>query len=231
MKEIVLKLYEFDELPKDSQERIIERERWNIMDCCMEAYGDDYISTMKSFGDLTNTEAYGWEYGAKILIEKLNNVPVDSWEQYLVDLLKGKPRSKEPVYFMKYVKNIEAGRIVRNKRGEKAYLINSIHYSSTTSKHQYFVRSAIPTDSKIFSVGYNMSNTGNMAFVTSKLESIKDAIEKYKRVRTELPYRDVWGVFKNMMDYIEFFGMGTPQRLLKKSVNEWLHLLISMTWR
>lgn len=32
MKEIVLKLYEFDELSKDSQERIIERERWNIMD-------------------------------------------------------------------------------------------------------------------------------------------------------------------------------------------------------
>lgn len=63
MKEIVLKLYEFDELSKDSQERIIERERWNIMDCCMEAYGDDYISTMKSFGDLTNTEAYGWEVG------------------------------------------------------------------------------------------------------------------------------------------------------------------------
>lgn len=28
MKEIVLKLYEFDELPKDSQERIIEREHW-----------------------------------------------------------------------------------------------------------------------------------------------------------------------------------------------------------
>lgn len=63
MKEIVLKLYEFDELSKDSQERIIERERWNIMDCCMEAYGADYISTMKSFGDLTNTEAYGWEVG------------------------------------------------------------------------------------------------------------------------------------------------------------------------
>lgn len=126
----------------------------------------------------------------------------------------------ESIYSYGY--HFEAGRIVRNKRGEKTYLINSIHYSSTTSKHQYFVRSAIPTDSKIFSVGYNMSNTGNMAFVTSKLESIKDAIEKYKRVRTELPYRDVWGVFKNMMDYIEFFGMGTPKRLLKKSANEWL---------
>lgn len=115
MKKIVLKLYEFDELSKDSQERIIEREHWNIMDCCMEAYGDDYISTMKSFGDLTNTEAYGWEYGAKILIEKLNNVPVDSWEQYLVDLLKGKPRSKEPVYFMKYVKNNNSYKIPINR--------------------------------------------------------------------------------------------------------------------
>lgn len=29
----------------------------------MEAYGADYISTMKSFGDLTNTEAYDWEVG------------------------------------------------------------------------------------------------------------------------------------------------------------------------
>lgn len=85
------------------------------LDCCMEAYGDDYISTMKSFGDLTNTEAYGWEYVAKILIEKLNNVPVDSWEQYLVDLLKGKPRSKEPVYFMKYVKNNNSYKIPINR--------------------------------------------------------------------------------------------------------------------
>ena len=66
-----------------------------------------------------------------------------------------------------------------------------------------------------------MSNTGNMAFVTSGLESIKDAIEKYKKARTELPYQNVWGAFKNLMGYIEFFDMGTPQRLLKKSANEW----------
>lgn len=63
---------------------------------------------------------------------------------------------------------------------------------------------------------------GNMLFVTNMLESIKDAIEKYKKARTELSYRDVWGNFKNIMDYIEFFDMGTPQRLLKKSANEWL---------
>lgn len=120
-----------------------------------------------------------------------------------------------------YGRHFEVGRIVRNKRGEKAYLINDRYYSHTTSKHQYYVREAIPTGSKVFSVGYNMSNTGNMAFVTSGLESIKDAIEKYKKARTELPYQNVWGAFKNLMGYIEFFDMGTPQRLLKKSANEW----------
>ena len=101
-------------------------------------------------------------------------------------------------------------------------MINDRYYSSTASRHQYYVREAIPTGSKVFSVGYNMSNNGNMAFATSGLESIKDAIEKYKKARTELPYQNVWGAFKNLMGYIEFFDMGTPQSLLKKSANEWL---------
>lgn len=33
-----------------------------------------------------------------------------------------------------YGRHFEVGRIVRNKRGEKAYLINDTYYSSTTSK-------------------------------------------------------------------------------------------------
>lgn len=52
MKEIVLKLYEFDELSKDSQEKIIERERWNVMEQCMDAYSIDYQESMKAFEDL-----------------------------------------------------------------------------------------------------------------------------------------------------------------------------------
>ena len=35
-----------------------------------------------------------------------------------------------------YGRHFEVGRIVRNKRGEKAYLINDRYYSSTTSRHQ-----------------------------------------------------------------------------------------------
>lgn len=63
MKEIVLKLYEFDELSKDSQERIIERERWNVMEQCMDAYDIDYKKSMEAFEDLTDTKVYGWEVG------------------------------------------------------------------------------------------------------------------------------------------------------------------------
>lgn len=52
MKKIVLKLYEFDELSKDSQERIIEREHWNVMEQCMDAYGIDYKKSMKQKGSI-----------------------------------------------------------------------------------------------------------------------------------------------------------------------------------
>ena len=121
-----------------------------------------------------------------------------------------------------YGYHFEVGRIVRNKCGEKAYLLNDEYYSSSTCKHQRCVRSAIPTGSKVFSVGYNMYDDGSMAFITSRLELIKEVIEKYKKVRTSLSYRDVWGVFRSLMDYIEFFNMGTPESLLKKSANNWI---------
>lgn len=129
-----------------------------------------------------------------------------------------------------YGRHFEVGRIVKNKQGEKAYLINEDYYSVTTSKHQRYVRDAIPTWAMVFSVEYNISDTGNMGFVASKLESIKESIEKYKRAKTELLYQNVWGVFRNLMDYIEFFDMGTPERLLKKSANEWLGTSHELSW-
>lgn len=52
----------------------------------------------------------------------------------------------ESIYSYGY--HFEVGRIVRNKCGEKAYLLNDKYYSSSTCKHQRCVRSAIPTGSK-----------------------------------------------------------------------------------
>lgn len=151
-----------------------------------------------------------------------NSMVAHLWANEMKEFANGSNFFFEGKSIYSYGHHFEAGRIIRNKRGEKAYLLNDEYYSSSTCKHQCCVRSAIPTGSKVFSVGYNMSNTGNMAFVTSGLESIKEAIEKYKKSRTELSYQNVWGAFRNLMGYIEFFNMGTPQCLLKKSANDWL---------
>lgn len=59
MKKIVLKLYEFDELPKDSQEKIIERERWNVMEQCMDAYGWGGCWNIKTSNYITRRNKHG----------------------------------------------------------------------------------------------------------------------------------------------------------------------------
>lgn len=53
-------------------------------------------------------------------------------------------------------------------------------------------------------------------------DMITERIEKYERAKTELSYTDIWGAFGNMMDYIQFFNMGTAKSILKKSANDWL---------
>lgn len=127
--------------------------------------------------------------------------------------------------------HFEAGRIVRNKRGEKAYLINDEYYSSSTSQHQAYIRSAIPSGEKVFNVGYDISNIGRMSFVVKQLEIIKKRAEEYKRVRTEINYRYIWDIFKNLMGYIEFFNMRTPKQLMRKNANEWLGTKHELSWK
>lgn len=193
MKKIVLKLYEFDELSKDSQERIIEREHWNVMEQCMDAYGIDYKKSMKAFEDMTDTRVYNWEVGYERYDfsyefkykDPIYEHPTDYHRDIFPENLCGK-------LLFRYINNNIMPYIIKGK------------YFSTSGKY------------KVFYVGYNMSDDGSMAFITSQLELIKEVIEKYKKVRTSLSYRDVWGVFRSLMDYIEFFNMGTPKSLLKK---------------
>lgn len=56
-------------------------------------------------GNIWNPEFYDWEYGAKILFKKLNNVPANNWKQYLVGLLGGNFKLRDPVYFVKRIKD------------------------------------------------------------------------------------------------------------------------------
>lgn len=130
-----------------------------------------------------------------------------------------------------YGRHFEAGRIVRNKRGERAYLVNTTYYSKTTaSKHMPKVRSAIPTGALIFGME-EISSEGKMSYVVHLLENILNAANAYKKARTEISYYAIWEPFKSLMNYIEFFDMGTPKQLLKKNVNEWLGTKHELAWK
>lgn len=48
MKTINLTVFSFDELSENVQKKIIERERWNVMEQCMDAYGIDYKKVNES---------------------------------------------------------------------------------------------------------------------------------------------------------------------------------------
>lgn len=63
MKTINLTVFSFDELSENVQKKIIERERWNVMEQCMDDYGIDYKKSMKAFENLTNTEVYNYKVG------------------------------------------------------------------------------------------------------------------------------------------------------------------------
>ena len=217
---------------------------WDVYDCMDEVEeptDDDWLNAVSNLFDsytydVKNTDVDKFKMSDVMNVYRIinlqlynkknidmnNSMVAHLWANEKKESGKGSNLFFEGRSIYSYGYHFEVGRIVRNKCGEKAYLLNDKYYSSSTCKHQRCVRSAIPTGSKVFSVGYNMSDDGSMAFITSRLELIKEVIEKYKKVRTSLSYRDVWGVFRSLMDYIEFFNMGTPKSLLKKSANTWI---------
>lgn len=60
MKTINLTLYTFDDLSEEVQKIIIDRERWNIMEQCMEGYGSEYRESLNKFEKLMNISVSGW---------------------------------------------------------------------------------------------------------------------------------------------------------------------------
>lgn len=60
MKTINITLYSFDELSEDVQKQIIDRERWNIMEQCMDGYGPDYQKSLEKFEELMDISVSRW---------------------------------------------------------------------------------------------------------------------------------------------------------------------------
>lgn len=63
MKTINLTLFSFDELSENVQKKIIERERWNVMERRVDCCASEYKASLKSFEKLTDTEACDWNVG------------------------------------------------------------------------------------------------------------------------------------------------------------------------
>lgn len=78
MKTIYLSLYKFDELSKEAQQNVIEKERWNIMWQCMDCYGSDYKASLEKFDTLMGTEAcdYSVDYGGYDFNYKINDMVI-----------------------------------------------------------------------------------------------------------------------------------------------------------
>lgn len=63
MKTINLILYTFDELSKEVQKQIIDRERWNVMEQCACSYGTDYHNSLDKFEELMDIFVPNWKVG------------------------------------------------------------------------------------------------------------------------------------------------------------------------
>lgn len=144
----------------------------------------------------------------------------------------------ESIYSFGY--HFEVGRIVRNKRGEKAYLLNKSKYQincvgSYTERHKYIASGAIPSGALAFymhELPKRSDNAGKMSFVVQCLESIRDNVYRYKKCRIDLHYSSIiWFHFRSLMNYIKFYDMGTPKQLLNKSVDQWLGMHHDLSWK
>ena len=159
-----------------------------------------------------------------------NKMVAHLWANEKQDSATGSNFYFEGTSIYSYGRHFEAGRIVRNKRDEKAYLITTRYYSKTTAtKHMPKVWGAIPTGSLTF--GMEELSEGGMLYVVKQLEAIKNSAERYKKARTEISYHAIWEPFTSLMAYIGFFDLGTPKQLLKKSVNEWLGTKHELAWK
>lgn len=102
------------------------------------------------------------------------------------------------------------GRIVRNEKGEKAYLVSNRSYSVTTSGHQSMLRRAIPPGFPVFCV--NCVTDGTDTILRNMMERIPVLADKAKRARSNKPYilQELSEQVNSIKKFAEFFSLSTP---------------------
>lgn len=146
-----------------------------------------------------------------------NNEVAHLWANEMRESAKGSNFYFEGNSLYSYGYHFRVGRIVRNKKGQKAYLVNLDKYSSSTQVHQSCMLQAIPSGEYIFDVGSDgISRNPGVWFIVMKLQHILDHLQQYKKCYfVEDSFIEV--VSKEMIDYIHFFELGKPNNILKGS--------------
>lgn len=134
-----------------------------------------------------------------------------------------------------YGHHYPCGKIVRNKQGEKAYILNDQTRSNTTAKHMAYTYGAIPNTGKVFKVNGCVSpelytnNKGHkwyryydnaVAFVAYHLNCIFEYFQKQHKARS----RDYSGAamyhIQEISGFIKFFDLDEAQIWLGNSYNK-----------
>lgn len=101
------------------------------------------------------------------------------------------------------------GRIVKNKRGEKAFLLNSASYSISTSRHQTYARRAIASGERIFycSGAYADHKANRAGFKYSLSKALKRIPTRRTADNIGYDYADACAIVRKYNDYSAFFGV------------------------
>lgn len=117
-----------------------------------------------------------------------------------------------------YGSHFVIARIVENKKGQEAYLINTQTASNTTSKQQWCVRNAIPGNAIRFNVeGANITHKENIKHYISEMERLSLKITRARSRKDEL-ISERESVRQECIQYMEFFSVNIRLNKIEKQI-------------
>jgi len=121
-----------------------------------------------------------------------------------------------------YGAHFPCGKIVYNKRGDKAYMLNSDSYSSTTAKHQQEVRESIPSYETCFDVPgcsspdaigkLNRGYVPAIKYILFQLSTIIDLMGREKRARMRDYTLQIYDRCLDIRRWIKFWDLDKRQK-------------------
>lgn len=125
-----------------------------------------------------------------------------------------------------YGNHFPCGKVVHNRKGEKAYVLNSNSYSSTTSKHMWDVRSSIPYGELVFespgcatpdsikcnSKAFNRWFSSATNLIVYHVQMIDKLIGKQVRARVTDYRSDIACHIKHIQKWIKFWELDKRQK-------------------